>query len=368
MPVKVSVVMATYNSGDRFLPAARSVLSQSLPPDEYELIVVDDGSTDATPDQARALAAEHPQVLVDRIPNSGWPGRPRNIGTRMASGEYLLYMDHDDELTPEALERAYAFAAEHRADVLLAKVVVVGGPPPGWRTFQANVGCVERVDQDVLQLLTPHKFYRRQFVLDRGVEHPEGRVRLEDYDFNAQAFVRAERIAVLADYPCYRWHHHDSNAHKGGIDVSQYWSSFDHSLLAPERELPPGDEQDEYLLRWYRSRILGRVGQPFAQFSPERRDEWWDGLRASLRHFPELLDARLVPRDRLRAHLLRQGDKERLVQLSVADRASLTATAESVAWVGGALAVTVSGQMLREDGSQVAFVREGDRLLRHLDP
>ena len=62
------------------------MLDQSLPDDGYEAIFVDDGSTDGTGERLDALAAEHDQLRVEHIPNSGWPGRPRNVGTDLAAG------------------------------------------------------------------------------------------------------------------------------------------------------------------------------------------------------------------------------------------------------------------------------------------
>src|SRR5919205_265381 len=89
----------------------RSIVhDQTLPADEYEAIFVDDGSTDDTPARLDALAAEHPHVRVEHIPNSGWPGKPRNVGIELARGEFVYFVDNDDWLGREALERLYSRA------------------------------------------------------------------------------------------------------------------------------------------------------------------------------------------------------------------------------------------------------------------
>ena len=79
MAVKVSVVVAVYNPGDNIQRLLASLDAQSLPVDEFEVVFVDDGSTDETPERLRAFAAGRPNVSVTTIPNSGWPGRPRNV-------------------------------------------------------------------------------------------------------------------------------------------------------------------------------------------------------------------------------------------------------------------------------------------------
>src|SRR3954469_22599959 len=82
-----------------------SLLGQTLA--DCELVFVDDGSTDETPARLDALAAAHPQVRVEHIENSGWPGRPRNVGLELATGEFVFFADNDDWLGREALERMY---------------------------------------------------------------------------------------------------------------------------------------------------------------------------------------------------------------------------------------------------------------------
>jgi GT2 family glycosyltransferase len=103
----VSIVIPCYNYA-RFLPdAVGSVLAQTFP--NWELIVVDDGSTDATSTTARQLMARHPdrRMRVFQQPNAG-PAAARNTGAERASGEYLLFLDADDMLAPTLLERTVA--------------------------------------------------------------------------------------------------------------------------------------------------------------------------------------------------------------------------------------------------------------------
>ncbi|MDQ2998823.1 MAG: glycosyltransferase family 2 protein, partial [Chloroflexota bacterium] len=107
MPVQVSIIIPCYNYA-RFLPdAVASVLAQTFT--SWELIVVDDGSTDATLTTARQLMTQYPdrRIRVFRQPNSG-PAAARNTGAEHAIGTYLLFLDADDMLAPILLERATA--------------------------------------------------------------------------------------------------------------------------------------------------------------------------------------------------------------------------------------------------------------------
>lgn len=114
-----SVIIPTHN-GARFLErAVASVLAQSC--QDFEVIIVDDGSSDATPELVDNLVARASgRIHGLRQENSG-PGAARNRGVQVSSGRYLLFLDDDDELVPEALAIFKEEIASHpEADFLWA--------------------------------------------------------------------------------------------------------------------------------------------------------------------------------------------------------------------------------------------------------
>ncbi|MDR1626740.1 MAG: glycosyltransferase family 2 protein [Spirochaetia bacterium] len=100
----VSVIIPTYNRKRLVREAAASVLAQTFR--DFELIVVDDGSTDATEE---SLAAHGPALRCLRLEHSGMPGLVRNRGARAARGRYLAFLDSDDLWLPEKLELQMGF-------------------------------------------------------------------------------------------------------------------------------------------------------------------------------------------------------------------------------------------------------------------
>ena len=99
----VTVVIPTYN-GERFVAeAVESIARQSAPP--RQIIVVDDGSTDATAEKVEQIAAHSdlPIRLIELPHNSGGPARPINIGVAAASTEWVAVLDQDDLYTQNAL-------------------------------------------------------------------------------------------------------------------------------------------------------------------------------------------------------------------------------------------------------------------------
>ena len=95
---RVSVVIPTFDRRETIERAVRSVLAQSLPP--FEVIVVDDGSTDHTYDHLRQT---YPQIIALRQPHSG-VSRARNCGIENAKGHWVAFLDSDDEWLPDKLE------------------------------------------------------------------------------------------------------------------------------------------------------------------------------------------------------------------------------------------------------------------------
>ena len=111
---KVSVVVPAYNSADTLERLLGSLDAQTLPQHEFEIVVVvDDGSTDGTFELLQRLQLDRPNLVAQRIEPSGWASRPRNVGTELARGEYVLYMDSDDTLYPDALRRGARDEPDH---------------------------------------------------------------------------------------------------------------------------------------------------------------------------------------------------------------------------------------------------------------
>jgi glycosyltransferase involved in cell wall biosynthesis len=96
--------MPAYNAERYIAAAVRSALNASTP--EVEVLVVDDGSTDRTADEVRAI--DDPRVTVIPISASGGPSRPRNVGIRHARAPYVSLLDSDDLLKPGKLAASIA--------------------------------------------------------------------------------------------------------------------------------------------------------------------------------------------------------------------------------------------------------------------
>ncbi len=116
----VSIVVPARNEERRIREAVSSFCRQDY--DDFEVVVVDDGSTDATPQILRALQSAYPnlKVVAGQEPPEGWLGKPNALetGRTHARGQWLLFVDADVEYAPTLLRRAVAYALEQDAAML----------------------------------------------------------------------------------------------------------------------------------------------------------------------------------------------------------------------------------------------------------
>lgn len=116
MSVKLSVVIPAYNIEDYIGKCLDSVLKQTF--QEIEIIVVDDGSTDRTPQILDQYAEKDKRITVIHKKNEG-VSIARNTGIEQSTGEYFLFFDGDDFMEPETCAELYETAKEQQADTVI---------------------------------------------------------------------------------------------------------------------------------------------------------------------------------------------------------------------------------------------------------
>ena len=368
MPVKVSVVVPVYNPGRHISYCVDSVLRQSLPPDEFEAIFVDDGSTDGTDKVLDHLAAAHTHIRVIHTPNSGWPGRPRNIGTDAATGRYVHYLDNDDALGTEALERLYAFAEANASDIVIGRYA--GHHRAVAREIFRETRPLITGFSLLTDTLTPHKMFRKDFLDRHGLRFPEGRRRLEDHMFVISAYLVADRISALSDYVCYYHIRRDdeTNAAFQRFVPAGYFGNLEEVMDVVDAHAAPGADHDAFMRRWLRVEMLGRLKTRSSRSDDaELQREIFDIVH-KIDHERITAHVRdsLEPPDRLRARLLHRGDLDALMAYGehiagIRGSATLT-TAE---WHDGVLDIGFDIQLVTDSGDAMTFVEHDGRL--HLD-
>ncbi len=112
--IKVSIVIPTFNRGELLRHSLPALVTQHCDGFSYEVIFVDDGSTDHSADLIAEFMRDHPTILrYERIPHSGSPGRPRNVGVKLALGEVILLLDDDVVPALDLVQQHWLFHQAH---------------------------------------------------------------------------------------------------------------------------------------------------------------------------------------------------------------------------------------------------------------
>ncbi|MFE7649238.1 glycosyltransferase family 2 protein [Streptomyces phaeoluteigriseus] len=313
----VSVIIGAYEAMPYLVECLASVEAQTLDPARIEVIAVDDGSTDGSGDCLEEFAARVPMaVTVIRQENSGGPSGPRNVGLAKATGRYVFFLDADDRLGPEALERMVAMADRNGTDVVLGRVEGVNRKAP--RSMWGKT--LERTDvfsSNIKFTLSAQKLFRRALLERHGMRFDESLWTGEDAVFTMEAYLRADGVSVVADHTCYYLVGRSDGKHvtKSG----SYTLRFDSARALTEliaRMLPPGAKRDVLMVRPFLVTVLPQFGPVFL-----RDDE--DVRRTKLELAKPLMDAywnegvshRLKVHERLRLHLVAEGRADLLADV-----------------------------------------------------
>jgi glycosyltransferase involved in cell wall biosynthesis len=208
----VSIVVPAYNAAAHIEGCVGGITHQDCT--DFELLVVDDGSTDDTRHVLARLGAGDPRMRVITHEDGGNHGvaATRNRALSFARGEYVWFVDADDRLRPGAIGRLLAAARDHTADVVAFNALETGAGLPDQPVFrQAKAGGVVTgeawLSQCVRQKESRHyvwqRFYRRDYLRDIGIVFCEGIVH-EDIAWITESDLRAPRVhyldALLYDY------------------------------------------------------------------------------------------------------------------------------------------------------------------------
>ena len=204
----VSVIVPIYNCEAYIAQCLQSLQNQTLP--DFEALCVDDGSSDASLDCAKAAVAGDPRFHFDALPENRGQSAARNVALDKATGEYLVLLDADDYLVPEALEKLVVRAKSQQLDDLYFS----------GRSFYDGTESFRLVHEDYSarpsfegvasgrELFTffeehdgffpqaPLRMVRRDLVLEHGIRFFEGIIH-EDLLFTLQTMLTSKRSSFL---------------------------------------------------------------------------------------------------------------------------------------------------------------------------
>ncbi|WP_305513220.1 MULTISPECIES: glycosyltransferase family 2 protein [unclassified Methanobrevibacter] len=213
---KISVILPVFNGEKYIRKAIESVLNQTFT--NFELIIVNDGSTDDSLNIINEFR-DNRIKFINQV-NQG-PGASRNKALKIASGEYIMFLDSDDFFTSDALEVAYGEITKFSADLTFFQMINFDGEryyENDWfemktfdDSFENRVFTPQETPGSIFDLSVGvcQKIYNHEFLKNIDAQFPEG-IFFEDMPFFYYVFLKASKISIVKKKLYVRRKHPDS--------------------------------------------------------------------------------------------------------------------------------------------------------------
>lgn len=229
MELKLSVIIPTYNAEDYLLDAVNSIKNQTFGFENIELILVDDNSQDNTVNIICDLANKYKNVIsVFSKDNSGTASGPRNLGIEVASTNFIMFLDNDDEYYPQMCELMYNTIFKNNVDVVTCRYNIVKNKvvdkPKSFLDSYPNFIQINNIDDfpEIMTLGFPTmiwtKIFKKEFILNNNIKFPIGHL-YEDVFFSSDAYLHTKGIIILNDFYGYKYNVRISGDNKSTSQV-----------------------------------------------------------------------------------------------------------------------------------------------------
>lgn len=198
--IDLSIIVPVYNVEKYVRPCIESIFKQGLDDSRFEVIIVNDGSTDHSMEMIADIIQSHSNITVINQENLSL-SVARNNGIAMAKGEYILMPDSDDLLIENSLSFLLEKALETKADLIVADFLKMTDeqinnlPNTPYKDFSVQ----EKTGEELfLEDLNPHEcfvwrtLYRRGFILDNELKFVPG-IYCQDVPFTHEAYIKAKK-------------------------------------------------------------------------------------------------------------------------------------------------------------------------------
>lgn len=208
-----SIVMPVYNARLYLASAVKSILNQSFK--DFELILVDDCSTDGSGEICREMADKDGRIVYERMPHNGGASAARNRALKLARGQYIGFVDSDDTIDGDLFDKAHAILADGQYDCLkfgcLEEYYSRDGKLKYTQTSSMKDGeyhsGMELWNQIVRMEMIPlfgyacNGFYSKAIIAMHGISFDTTLRVNEDFDFNIHFFKYVQRLKCLSWTP-----------------------------------------------------------------------------------------------------------------------------------------------------------------------
>lgn len=289
--MKLSIIVPVYNVRPFLEDCLASLVNQTVK--DYELILVDDGSSDGSAEIIERYAKSYPKLIKTLRVENGGQGRARNFGIDMASGEFLGFVDSDDWVVPEMYEKLIARAEETDADLVYCDLM--GSYADGRTEY---LPCVLHQNKMSAAGSACNKLFRRQLVGD--VRFPTG-LWYEDFSFSAKLLMKTERIEYVREalyvYRCGQESTMHNNNAKKNLDIIEIMDGLESFIRT-------AGTRDDFEFLLINHVLLDSINRIYSLDSPEKKESI-ARLRGYVREkIPKLSDCRSFERESLNRRIV----------------------------------------------------------------
>jgi glycosyltransferase involved in cell wall biosynthesis len=200
--MKLSVVIPLYNKEKYIDCCLKSLLDQDLPVNEYEIIIVDDGSTDTSSSIVQGYTEKYYNIHFIRQENAG-PSAARNRGLEAAKGDYIYFLDADDYLVTNVLNSIIELCEQNNLEILKFNTKEIKEnalpdllPQKGKDIALKIMDGISFVAERGIKNEAWRYLIKKEFLIDTGIKFLEGTL-YEDAIFTASLFLKAERMSKV---------------------------------------------------------------------------------------------------------------------------------------------------------------------------
>ena len=209
----LSVIIPVYNVENYLNECLDSVTSQTL--EDMEIICIDDGSTDNSPDILKEYSKKDKRIKII-IKENGGQATARNLGIKEAQGEYIAFVDSDDFIEPTMFEKLYTKAKDNNLDIAMCKIATYDNQTEEIKdnVWYYMLGVFRDFDKDIFNhkdtreftchiAVTPYnKIYKTTLLKENNILFPEGLI-FEDEKFFYDTYLRAKRVSIVDEFLYY---------------------------------------------------------------------------------------------------------------------------------------------------------------------
>lgn len=266
----ISVIIPVYNAGKHIERCIKSIISQTF--DEFELILVNDGSTDDSLTVCRRYADKDSRVIVIDKPNGG-ASSARNAGIDRSKGDYICFVDADDYVSQNYLGDLYQdMCRENGIDLVMHGMIQVKGDHQAVisfsrsKTYNLDDGSFFK-EINLFKFCGPYcKLFKRDILSEYHIRFNERIICAEDFEFLAKYLSRCHQVRA-SNIQNYFYVSHEGSVSTRIYSFDQEYSAITNlfgalSLLNKRFRNQPLEFQIKDFMAYYMSRVLTSIYEP----------------------------------------------------------------------------------------------------------